>query len=163
MAITDLTTNEVRLLQEHEFTQSPNFRTAGEILADGQFVYLSTSSGRYLKASQDIRATHLVLKSGMERKTASEISTLFGTVQTDEPVLAVMGTGMATIPFGGDVAEGQDLTLDANGYAVPWDADSGDAGAFIVGKALETVVGSTTADRWGDALLTLPAQYSPRP
>lgn len=163
MAITDFQTNEVRLLQENEFTQIPNHKTAGELLADGQFVYLSTSDGRYLKANQDTRATHLVLKSGMERKTATEIANLLRTVQTDEPVLTVTGLGSATIPFGADVTEGQDLTVDANGYAIPWNADSGDVGAYIIGKALETVNGTSVSDRWGDAFLTLPAQFSQTP
>lgn len=164
MSITDFVTNEVRIRHETEFTQSPNFVIAGEELADGQFVTLSTSDGNYMLADQDTRATHLVLKSGEARKTAAEITNNLGKVLVDEPVMAVTGgPGIVTIPFAANVIAGQDLTLDATGYAIPWDSDTGATGAFIVGKALETVTGTSTADRWGDAFLNLPAQHSPAP
>ena len=163
MGITDFSTNEVRIRQGSEFTAIPNFQTAGETLADGQFVYRATE-GTVLKAGQDTRATHLVLKSGEARKTATEIATLIGTVVSGEPVLAITGTGTVTIPFGYDVTEGQELTVDSNGYATPWSTDESDVsptGAYVVGRALENITADADGNRWGIALITLPAQYSP--
>ena len=154
MGITDFSTNEVRIRQGSEFTAIPNFQTAGETLADGQFVYRATE-GTVLKAGQDTRATHLVLKSGEARKTATEIATL---------ILAITGTSTVTIPFGYDVTEGQELTVDSNGYATPWSTDESDVsptGAYVVGRALENITADADGNRWGIALITLPAQYSP--
>lgn len=164
MAITDFSTDEVRIRQDAEFIQIPNLIEAGDDLANGQFVFIEATFGTFLKASQDDRATHLVLKSGIGRNTAVEIATLIGIVQKGEPTTALTGgPGIVTIPFKGNVRAGQQLTTDA-GYAVGWSDDSGATGAFVIGEALDDVtVDSSTGIGWGDALLNLPAQFSPRP
>jgi len=162
--ITDLTFNEVRIRQGAEFTQVPNFIVAGEELADGQFVYLSSMEGQFLKASQDERATHLVLDSGQNRITVDDIADKTGKVLEGEPTRAITGLGTVQIPLESDVVNGQALSVNKNGYAVAWSKDSGSAGAFIVGTALEDMIADPyTGFAWGDCFINLPAQHSPEP
>lgn len=162
MSITDFSIEEVRIRNGSNFTQIPNFTVAGEQLADGQFVILSTNEdGSFmLPAGQNDRVTHFVEKSGVARVTAQEIADTTGLVLVGEPVLAHTGIGVARIPFAESVVANQTLTVNDNGYAVPWSADTGATGAFIIGSAVEDV---TVIDnnQWGDAFIDLPAKYSP--
>lgn len=164
MPINDFTLREVRIRQDAEFIDVPNNVQAGEALKDGQFVELTTPDGRYRKVTgQDDTATHLVIKSGTSRKTPTEIANLIGIVQEGEPVLTVTGgPGVVTIPFSGSVINGQELTVE-RGYAVPWSKDTGATGAYLVGRALEDVSVADGEIAWGDALITLPAQFSQGP
>lgn len=162
MAIQDVTYNEVRIRQGSAFQQIPNYTTAGEALADGQFIALA-DDGEYYKASPEIRATHIVQRSGVARVTPQEIVSYRGIVQQGEPVMAFTGSGTATIPFAMDVHAGDQLTVDADGYAIGWyPLDGGyEADAYIVGHAINDVTiseGETLA--WGDAFINLPAQFA---
>lgn len=162
MTITEFRHDEVRVRAGSQFSQVPNMVLAGELLADGQFVTLSSPDGTYSKASQDIRATHIVKDAGVPRITADEISNKIGTVQIGEPTMALTGWGSITLPFASNVTNGQTLSVNANGYAVAWTADSGETGAFVIGKANEDVTiedGETLA--WGEAIIDLPAKWSP--
>jgi hypothetical protein len=157
MSLTDYAniTNEVRIRQGEMLRDVPNLVEAAETLTDGQFVYLTTD-GKYAKASQTVAATHLVIKSGEPRLTAVEIATLTGTVQAGEPVLAVTG-GPSTvdIPFAANATKGQELMVNADGFAIP---RSG--AAFCIGTANADVTiadGDTIA--WGEAFLSLPATW----
>jgi len=133
----------------------PNLVEASEELADGMFVHLTTD-GKYAKAGVSIAATHLVVKSGEPRITALEVVNLTGTIQAGEPIVALTG-GPATvdIPFAGDVHKGDELAVDADGYAV------GRTGAaFCIGIAnadVSIAPGDTLA--WGEAFITLPATW----
>lgn len=162
MAITDSTfsnlTGEVRIRQGSRFQDIPNLIEAGEDLEVGMFAYIS-DDGKFYTASQTTPATHLVIKSGEPRLTHTEIVTLTGLVQAGEPVMATTGQGTATIPIASDVVAGDELTVDANGYATRRNASQA---AEVIGQALETVTvaaGNTYA--WGTALIYLPARYSP--
>lgn len=162
MSITEFTIEEVRIRNGGNFTQVPNFVTAGETLADGQFVILSTNEdGSYmLPAGQNDRVTHFVEKSGTPRVTANAIATLTGTVQVGEPVMAHTGIGVAQIPFAESAVAHQTLTVNGSGYAVPWDSDTGATGAFIIGSAVEDVI-VVDGNVWADAFIDLPAKWSP--
>lgn len=164
MSITDAAntnlTGEVRIRAGSHFQQLPNLIEAAEDFANGQFVFLSTIDGKYSGASQNERATHCVIKSGEPRLLATEIATLSGIVQAGETVMAFTGgPGTVTIPFATDVSKGDELMINADGYAVV--RPSGTA-AFAIGTATEDVtipVGMTT--EWGEAFITLPAQWAP--
>jgi hypothetical protein len=148
-------TGEVRIREGSKFQQIPNLVEAAELLADGMFVYLG-AAGKYYRASQTEPATHFVLKSGEPRITSTEITDLIGTVQIGEPVMAMTGgPGTVTIPFAGTVSIGDELMVNANGYAVR--RTNGQA-AYVIGVANESIT-VTSGTVSGEALITLPAQY----
>lgn len=161
MAITDATntnlTSEVRIRQGAHFQQVPNLIEAGEELANGEFVHLSTIDGKYMLAGPGDRATHCVLKSGEHRITATEIATLSGTVQEGETVMAFTGgPGTVTIPFATHVWAGDQLTINADGYAI----QKPPGGGFVIGTAVNDVDLAGESVQFGEAFINLPAQWT---
>ena len=158
MSLQDIAYNEVRIRTGNGTTlqQVPNFVIAGEELRDGQFVTYG-ADGKYWVCGPGDRATHFVKRSGEKRNSIQEIANDIGKVKAGEPVMAFSGSGVVRIPFGTEVSAGDQLTVGADGYAVQ--QDPAYAG-YIIGQAVEDVTipeGATVG--WGDALITLPAQY----
>lgn len=165
MSITEFTHAEVRLKASSKFQQIPNFVVADEVLEDGTFVYADTPDGKYAKVhGQDERATHFVKQAGVPRVTADEIRNNTGRVLADEPVMAITGQGTVILPVQSECSAGQSLTVNSDGYATAWNVDSGPAGAFIVGYAVEDIVfpnPSSDVQAWAECYINLPAQWSP--
>lgn len=161
MSITDFSNEslEVRIRQGAMFQQIPNLIEAGADLADGMFVRLVGNA--YAKASAAYPATHLVLKSGEPRLTASEIESV-GFVHEGEPVIAITGgPGTVTIPIAESVTAGDELTVGDEGYAVKKVLG---VDAFVVGIAAEDATlppGDSVI--FANALVTLPAQFRTTP
>ena len=157
MAVTDFSEELVRIRQGSNFISIPPSVEVGENLKDGQFVRLSTTLGQFLSVGKNDRATHLLTMSGINRVTAQEIVDATGKINQNEPAMTITGLGTATIPFIQDIIERQEITCN-DGWAVPYD---GSTNAFIVGIALDTVVGATLDNPvFADAFLQLPAQFT---
>jgi len=161
MGVTNFTYDEVRIRSGSSFTQIPNYCLAAETLPDGTFIHLTTNNKEYRLASQDERATHFTKRSGIARITPTEIVNNTGRTVTGEPVQAVTGLGTVQIPVYGNCSEGQTLTVTPLGYATAWSQDTGDVGAFIIGKALEDITDNDDNLQWIDCFINLPAQWSP--
>ena len=67
------------------------------------------------------------------------------------------GPGTVTIPFASDVSQGDEITVNNEGYAIR--RPTGEA-AYVVGIANETVtLAAGESIQWGEAFITLPAPY----